>query len=132
QTKAHSLLRGIDNSVNSIAGHQKKIETAVPELQKTLTALGNSNELPKKVAAPKKATSVKKSAAVKKTAVNKITTKSSAAAKKPAAAVAKNREAKNPVPNRPSLRDATKELLKGGKKLPRSDLYKTVTEKYGY
>lgn len=114
QTQANKLLKGIDNSALIIKNQHAKISSYIPELKETMTALSNIN------AAPKEKTAIK---AVKPPVV-----------KPPKTAKAKEtkKETGEKHTTRPSLRDATIELLKLLGPQTKQNLMKELSSRFGF
>ncbi|MFA5202884.1 MAG: hypothetical protein WC708_00510 [Lentisphaeria bacterium] len=158
QIKVSSLFRGLDNEVTKIQTGMKTIHGLKSQISNlalglanvavTATAAAKAAKTAKPAAAkPAKATAkpVKKAAAKPAKAVAKPAKEPKAAkpAKEPKAAkpatakAAKPAKAANiekaPVPNRPTTRDAIKEILtEAGKFLPVIEVRDLIVAKYGY
>ena len=149
QIKVSSLFRGLDNEVTKIQTGMKTIHGLKSQISNlalglanvavTATAAAKAAKTAKPAAAkPAKATAkpVKKAAAKPAKAVAKPA-KEPKAAKPATAKAAKPAKAANiekaPVPNRPTTRDAIKEILtEAGKFLPVIEVRDLIVAKYGY
>lgn len=146
--KVESLMRGLDNSRTAIGKHQKDIEDKLVELKPLLAGLTSAATTkpptpkapakPAKVATPAKATP-KTPAKPAKTPAKapakpaKAPAKGSKAPAKPAKAAPVKDNRKPPVPNRPILKNAIKEMIAAeGGKAPAAKIYHLACDKYGY
>ena len=147
--KVESILRGLDNSQASIGKHQKKIDDGIEELKPLLAGLANAATA-KPAAKPVQAKPAAKAPAPAKPAAKPQPAKAAKAAKpavkpakptakapksaKPAKTAAKVKDGKKePVPGRPILKEAIKEMIAAeGGKGPAAKLYHRAIDKYGY
>lgn len=129
--KAGSLLKGIGNSTDTINKHQKLIAESTDQLHVVLAGLSNMTSVvtanPEKKIAAGKVTAAKHEKATAKAAKVKA-----AKAVKPAKVKAAKEDQKPAVDNRPTIKDAIQELIASGGPDTKADLYRKVTDKYGY
>lgn len=138
QVKIATLLRGIDNSSQTIAKNQDVIRKNVQEVKKLAQGLGSQEKTvpaSKKPAAKKAAPAAKKKAAKKSaSAAKKAPAKASKAPSNGLPKAPKVDGKKAPVDGRPPLKDALKDLISkaGGQPVSQAALYKQATDKWGY